>query len=172
MALWLKVGALVGWRHASTSASGWGELGASLAVGVVIGVLALGLWGLVGPLCVRALGGDVPRRRLRVAAAAGAFPQIFCIAVLLPLDLLIVGPASFTADKLSDPLATAWAAISVALALSCLAWSVYLFVKGLALASGLSTGRALLASCEALVTLLIGGGALIGLMAVIAGATT
>ena len=101
--------------------------------------------GYVGAASVRAVGGDVATRvDLRLVWGAGAFPQVFALLLLLPLDLLIVGTDTFTSERLDDPLATGWAAFSIAMAVSLTVWSVYLFVRGVERAGSISIA----ASCR------------------------
>jgi hypothetical protein len=134
--LWLKIGALAGLREAPVESYKNEYLTAALAVGAAVGLLGQWLWGLFG---ARTLG--APRataRNLRLVWGAAAFPQLATLIVLLPLDLLIVGPEAFTSDRLRDPLATAWAALSIALGVAFAVWAAYLFVRGVAV---ISAGR-------------------------------
>ncbi|MGH2755777.1 MAG: hypothetical protein ACRDLB_15280, partial [Actinomycetota bacterium] len=89
----------------------------------------------------------------RMAWGASSFPQVFGVLLLVPLDLLIVGPHTFTSAKLEDSVASAWAALSIAVAVSLLLWSLYLFIKGLSVVAGIRMPRALAASSAALLCL-------------------
>lgn len=140
--LWLKVGGLVGLRHSSGSDFRWAYLGAVLFLGALMSLLGQGLWGVAGRWAARALGGTAPARDLRTVWGASSFPHVFGLVFLVPLDLIIVGPAAFTTDRLTDPLGRAWAALSVALAVSFAMWSAWLFVRGTQAATGLGGVRA------------------------------
>jgi hypothetical protein len=85
---------------------------------------------------------------------ASAFPQVFGM-LLVPLDLLIVGPETFTSAKLADSVASAWAALSIAVALALTLWSLYLFVKGVSVVSGIRSRKALAASSAAFLCLVV-----------------
>ena len=141
MALWLKLGGLAGWRGGRASA-GSDVLFAALALGAPLSVGAQFLWGAVGPPAAARLGGAAEARDLRLAWGASALPQAFVVLVLLTLDLAIVGPAAFAGAPLADPVARAWAALSLAGAGACAAWSSWLFVRGVEVASGLGLLRA------------------------------
>ena len=81
---------------------------------------------------------------------ASAFPQVVAVLILLPLDLLIVGTSTYTTGTLSDPLATAWSAFSIAIGMSVAVWSVFLFIRGIQVASGLGFWRSAAAAGVAL----------------------
>lgn len=141
MLLWLKVGSLIGARSVAQTDFRWSFL---IAVTVGAALLALGaqaLWGAIGAALLR-----TPARDLRLVWGAAAFPQVGALALLLPLDLLIVGPATFTSTRLDDPVATGWAALSIALAVSLAIWSLFLFVRGIEVAARVDVTRAIAAT--------------------------
>jgi hypothetical protein len=139
--LWLKIGALAGLRDASLDSYRAEYLTATVAVGGTLGLVAQWIWAALG---TRALPSSSPRK-LRLIWGAAAFPQLLTLLILLPLDLLLVGPAAFTSGRLTDPLATAWAALSIALSLAFAAWAGYLFVCGVAVTTKAGRGRTLVA---------------------------
>ena len=168
--MWLKVGGLVGLRTSASSDFRWSYLGTALVLGALMGLIGQGLWGVVGRYSAHALGGAALPRDLRTVWGASSFPQVFALVFLLPLDLIIVGPATFTTDRLMDPLARAWAALSVALAVTFAFWSGWLFIRGVQAATGLHGWRLLAGTLVAtgcltgavvvpLVLLMISGGA-------------
>jgi hypothetical protein len=149
MLLWLKAGALVGLRHVPGSGFRWGYLIGAVAGGAVLGLLAQGLWGQAGPVLARRIGATVTSSELRLVWGGSSLPHVLAVVVLLPLDLLIAGPASFTDERLSDPVAAAWISLSIALAVALTGWSVYLFVRGTQVAAETTIGRAALLSLVA-----------------------
>ncbi len=149
MLLWLKAGALLGLRQVPGSAFRWDYLVAAVAAGAVLGLIAQAAWGVAGPMCARRLGAAVTSSELRLVWGGSSLPQVFALVVLLPLDLVIVGPASFTDQRLSDPVAAAWASLSIALAVALTGWSLYLFLRGTQVAAGTTLGRAALLSLVA-----------------------
>jgi hypothetical protein len=160
MLLWLKLSGMAQVRSVERGDYAPELLAAALMLGALIGVAAQGLWSLVGVYVARALGSQARPRDFRIAWGAAVFPQVFVLATLLPLDLVLIGPGAFTTQPLSDSLATAWAATSVALGVSVGIWSACLFVRGVQVAAGLSTLKAVVASlaagsCTALVALLL-----------------
>lgn len=168
MVLWLKFAALAGTRDVASAAFGWDLFVGALALGAVVAVAAELLWGALGKLLAAMVGGDTSARNLRIVWGAAAFPQVFALALLVPLDILIVGTDSFTSEKITDPLSTLWAALSVALGVSLAVWSMYLFVRGTAVATRLSFGRATVASVGGLLS---AGIVLIALMAIASAVT-
>jgi hypothetical protein len=146
MMLWLKLGALLGFREISTTANIGTYIAASLVLGAVLGLVAQTVWGLVGQRAMQGLKTEVTGRDLRLVWGASEFPHVFAVVLLLPLDLAIVGTDSFTTSKLGDSLATAWAAFSIALGICIAIWSLFLFVRGLEVAGGIGAKRALIAT--------------------------
>lgn len=142
MLLWLKIGALAGLREVARVEFRWSYLVVAAVAGALLALIAQLVWGYAGAAIVRALGGSVPARNLRIVWGASAFPQVFALVLLLPLDLLIVGPDTFTSERLTDPLATGWAAVSIALAMSLTVWSGYIFVRGIERAGSVTIPRA------------------------------
>ncbi len=141
MATWLKVGGMLDRRQVPAEDFSWLNLGLALALGSILALIALFLWGRVGPITYGAMHARASRRDLRIVWGAAWFPQVLGGFILLPLDLLIVGPGSFTTDSLGDSLSTAWAAFSIAIALALVFWSLYLFVKGTEVAADVRVGR-------------------------------
>jgi hypothetical protein len=148
MCLWLKLGALAGWRTARVARFDTGLVVAALLLGTAISLSGQMLWGALGPRLVARLGGEARARDLRLGWGAAFFPSVGVLA-LLPLDLMIVGRGVFSIDPLADPIATAWAATSIALGVALLAWSAWLFLRGVQVASSLRMRWALLASLGA-----------------------
>jgi hypothetical protein len=143
MMAWLKVGALAGWRSAAAARLEPGVLPSAVVLGALLGVAAQLAWGAAGPPLAARLGGGARPRDLRLVWGASGLPQTFALAVLLPGDLVIVGPAAFTSDPLRDPVATMWAALSIALGLALVVWSAWIFVRGVEVATGLEWRRAI-----------------------------
>ena len=159
MALWMKVGSLTGLRQICSDNYVGLYIALALVVGAVLGLLAQALWGAVGPAGIRGLRGETDRGSVRLVWGASAFPQVVVLAVLLPLDLLIVGTEAFTTGSLDDPLSTAWAAFSIAIGISLGIWSLFLFVRGVEVAAGLGFWKAVVATIGAALCLLVVVGA-------------
>jgi hypothetical protein len=92
----------------------------------------------------RALNADA--RDLRLVWGAAAFPQMFALAVLLPSDVLVVGPEAFTTARLTDPVSSAWASLSIAVGVALALWSWGLLAKGVEVAAGVRFRIGLLAT--------------------------
>jgi hypothetical protein len=157
MILWLKLGGLFGGREVGPTEFGGVELGFALVTGAVLAALGQSVWGVVAPFVVRGLGGSIGAREARIVWGAAVFPQVLTLMVLLPLDLIIVGPEIFATTRPGDSLATGWAAVSVALCLLLGGWSLSLFVRGLQVVAKLdlirSIGAVVVAgACLSLVT--------------------
>ncbi len=158
--LWLKVGALLGVREVCNPSYLVGYIVATAVLGAVLALIAQSAWGLVGPRVAAALHGETPQPyELRLVWGASAFPQIFALVFLLPLDLLIVGQDTFTTTELVDPVSTAWAAFSIALGMSALVWSLFLLFRGVGSATGLSGGRAIACAAGAVLSVALVVGA-------------
>lgn len=155
MLLWLKLGSLLGFRDVARVEFQWSYLIVAAVAGALIGLVAQSIWGYTGAGAARTLGRHAPPRDLRVVWGASAFPQVIGLATLLPLDLLIVGSDTFTSEKLSDSLATGWAALSIALSLSLLVWSLFIFVRGVEVATSVSVVKALALSLVGLVVMVV-----------------
>lgn len=140
---WLKFGGLFGSRDVDPTQFGLAELVVALVTGAVLAMLGQATFGVVAPLAGRALGGGTSGRDARVVWGASAFPQVFTVLVLLPLDLIIVGPEIFATTKPGDSVATGWASISVALGLLMAVWSLSLFVRGMQVVAKLDLVRAI-----------------------------
>lgn len=148
--LWLKIGGIAGLREVCTTQYLAANITAALVLGAILALLAQAIWGLVGPAVVRGLRGDVDRGSLRLVWGASAFPQVVAIAILLPLDLLIVGTDTYTGGAMDDPLSTGWAAFSIAIGISVAVWSLFLFVRGVEVAGGIGFWRAAAATGAAI----------------------
>lgn len=166
MFLWLKIGGIAGLRDVARVEFRWSYLVVAAVAGALLALVAQLVWGYVGAATMRALGGLVPARHLRIVWGASALPQVFALVLLLPLDLLIVGPDTFTSERLTDPLATGWAALSIALAVSLTLWSGYIFVRGVERAGSTSVARAVAVVLTAVLVL----GAIVGISAASAAA--
>jgi hypothetical protein len=158
MLLWLKLGALFGWRDVAAAQFRWSYLVAVAIVGALLALISQVLWGYAGAAAVKRLGGDAPARDLRTVWGASDFPQVLAL-LLLPLDLMIVGSDTFTSERLEEPLATAWAALSIAFGASLVAWTVYIFVRGVEVAGSLGWLKAAAVSLLAIVcsAVVVGG---------------
>lgn len=141
--LWLKISALVGLRAESAATYRWGFLVAAALLGAVLGLGAQFLWGAVVARTPGVLGGKVKPREARLVWGASAFPQVFALALLLPIDLLVVGPSTFTSIRPPDSVGTMWAALSIALGIALAAWSLLIFMKGVEVISGTGTVRSM-----------------------------
>lgn len=141
--LWLKVGALLKLRQVCTNEYIVSFIVLSFVLGAVLAWIAQLLWGGVGPALVRSLHGETSRSEMRFLWGASALPQVFVLLILLPLDLVLVGTGTFTTQPLQESLSTAWAALSIALAVSLAVWSLYLFFRGFQVVSGVSARRSL-----------------------------
>lgn len=154
--LWLKVGALLGLREVCNPSYLAGYIVATAILGAVLALISQSVWGLIGPWSAAALRGDVPHRyEFRLVWGAAAFPQVFALFFLLPLDLLIVGPDTFTTTELVDPVSTAWAAFSIALGASALVWSLFLLFSGTSASTGLRGGRAVACASGAVLSVAV-----------------
>jgi hypothetical protein len=140
--LWLKLGALAGLRDAPRASFRAPYLLGSVFLGASFGLLAQFAWGRVGPALFGSSGRRA-RRSMRIAWGLAALPQVVAVVVLLPLDLAVVGPQTFTTTGLPDSVSTAWAAASIALATALSAWTVWLFFKGVQVLVGSGGWRAL-----------------------------
>jgi hypothetical protein len=161
--LWLKIGALVGLREVCADDRLAGYLAATLLLGALLALIGYAVWGAAGPPVARFLRGSGSSAELRLVWGAALLPQVFALVVLLPLDLAIVGMETFTTSSLGDPLSTAWAAFSIALAVSLAVWSLFLLVRGMEVASELSMVRAGVGAVAAALCLLLVVGVLAGL---------
>jgi hypothetical protein len=131
MLTWLKVGALLGLRHSDGGHNLWSFLVLSLVVGAIVAEGTLFLWSWVGRAPLRALGVDASPRELRAIAGLAGLPQLFSIALIFPVDLLVAGRASFTTEALADPVSQLWAALSVAVSIALAVWSLVIVIRGL-----------------------------------------
>jgi len=170
MLLWLKLGSLLGYRDVARVEFRWSYLIVAAVAGALLALFAQSLWGYVGAGAARAVDAQPPPRELRVVWGASAFPQIIGLVLLLPLDLLIVGSDTFTSERLSDPLATGWAALSIAFSLSLAVWSLFIFVRGVEVSASVSLLKALVLSFVGVAVLCaIVGGSIAGATALAGG---
>jgi len=140
--LWLKLGGLLGLRHVARSQYRSEFVVGSMIAGALLSLVAQGLWGSAGARVARLMGGRASPRDLRIVWGAAAFPYVLSLVMLLPLDLAIVGEDTFTTEPLRDPVATGWAALSIALATVLALWGAWLFVRGVGVAAELPLARA------------------------------
>ena len=151
MLLWLKVGGLIDVRDATRSDFRWPYLVIALLVGVLLGIAVQRAWGWVGTRLIDALRAETSSWQQRLIWGAASFPQIVTLFVLLPLDLLIVGAGAFTTDRLNETYRTVWAAFSISISLALVLWSLYLFARGIAVATEMDRSRVALTSLIAIV---------------------
>lgn len=149
MLVWLKIGSLVGAREVAGSDFRWSLLVAAAVIGALVAVAAQALWALIARIPLATTESAGSRSELRLVWGAAAVPQVIALLLLFPLDLLIVGPDTFTSTRLVDPLATGWAALSIALSVSAWVWSAYLLYRGTSIASGSGGSRAVIATATA-----------------------
>lgn len=152
MLLWLKLGALAGLRDVPTAGYRWQFLVVALVAGALLALFAQVLWSFIASL---ALTRDLGARHLRLIWGAASFPNVFALLVLLPLDLAVVGRDSFTSERLTDPLTSLWAALSIAVALSLAAWWLLLLYKGVEAATGARLRAALVGPAAGVATLVL-----------------
>lgn len=159
MSLWLKVGALGGFREVCSSEYVAAFIAVALVLGALLGLVAQSMWAAIGRPLLTAMRGEASRGSLRLVWGASAFPQVVVLVLLLPLDLLIVGTDTYTTGSLDDPLATAWAAFSIAIGISLAVWSLFLFVRGIEVAGGVTFWKAASAAASAALCLVLVVGA-------------
>ena len=150
MIVWLKLGGLLGLRNVQVPEVRWSDLGLSLLAGALLALAAQLLWGAAGKFTFKRMKAQVRSRDLRIVWGAAALPQAIGLVVLLPLDLLIVGTKTFATVRLADPVSTGWAAISIAVAVALMVWSLFIFVRGMQLVGHLNVFRGATASIAAL----------------------
>ena len=113
MLLWLKLGGALGLRHVAGAEFRWAYLMAAIVIGATLGTLAQALWAFAGTLAGRALGAEPKPSDLRLVWGGASAPQVFALILLLPLDLSIAGPATFTDARFADSVSAAWASLSI-----------------------------------------------------------
>ena len=141
--LWLKVSALLGMREGSAFTYRWNFVLAAAFAGAVFALASQFVWSVAGDRLSGAVGSEAAGRDLRLVWGAALFPQVISLVLLLPFDLVIVGPSSFTDARPEDPVSAAWASLSVALGVALAIWSLALLVKGIQTAARSSLGVAL-----------------------------
>lgn len=139
--VWLKLGALVDVREVAPGDFRWGYLFGSLVAGALLAVIVLLVWRAVGSGPIRRLGGRASSRDLVVTAGLADVPLLLVVALVLPLDLLIVGKATFTSERLTELGPMMWSAFSTALSVAAAVWSVVLLGRGLEKLTGLTRWR-------------------------------
>ena len=149
MLLWLKLAGMFEWRSVGPRDYSDDYLMVALGAGAVFGVAAQVVCAAPTARAAQWLGGKVRSVDLRIVWGAAAFPQVFALLILLPLDLLIAGPQTFMTEPLGDSLATAWAALSIALQTAVALWSLALYVRGVEVATGVTKLRAALVAAVA-----------------------
>lgn len=165
MLLWLKLSALLGLRDSTAADFRWGFLAVACVLGAMLALAGQFLWGWTGSKVLRARGTEVRAGDLRMVWGAAAFPQVIALVLLLPADALVVGPEAFTSARLEDPVSSAWAALSIALAVAMALWSLGLLAKGWSVIAGVRMRGALLATlgaglCLAVLVVALRSGAL------------
>ena len=148
MCLWLKLGALAGWRTVGVRSFDLGILFGALVAGACVSLACQLTWGALGSALSARLGGRARARDLRLVWGAAAFPQVF-VLLLVPMDLAVAGPPAFTAAPLGDSISMAWAALSVALGAALGVWSGWLFLRGMEVATNLRLRRAIIVAAGA-----------------------
>ena len=171
--LWLKIGALIGVREFCEPRYLGGYVAAAAAMGGLLALPVASLWSLGGSSLGPVLHGEKPSTgTMRFVWGAAAFPSIVAMAVLLPLDLLVVGPETFTTEELREPLSTAWAAFSLALGVSALGWGLWILLRGYAAATEVPTRRALVGVALALAVVAVVIGAVVAVSIAVSGGGT
>ena len=140
MALWLKVTGLVQLADRSVAETGWDTVLPALGLGGVLGVVAYLLWTRFAAGLTGAGDRKASSNRLRVAWAFSDFPLAMYALLILPLDLLIVGPEVFSTDRPDGTFAMVWSALSVAVLVAVAVWSIFLFIRGLETATRPGSG--------------------------------
>jgi hypothetical protein len=168
MSVWLKLGGLLEVRAFAATDFRWSFLLVSLLIGAVGGLLAQLMWSVLAGLAARRFGRRADQAELRTVWGASAFPLTFALFPLLVLDVAVVGSASFTNERLGDPISTGWAAISIAMGVALVIWWMYLLTRGFGAATGFNFLRSLpallvgLASAAGLMMMVRGLGLLLG----------
>ena len=135
MLMWLRLTSLFRIFDRPISSIEWSFVLGGLALGAILAAISYVVWTRLAPRMIDT-DRDLSKDRLRVAWSFSDFPLALYAAVLLPLDLLIVGPEIVSTDRLDGTFAMVWSAVSLALLMALAAWSIYLFVIGVDSASG------------------------------------
>ena len=170
MLLWLKLAGMVELRSVGRRDYSDGFLALALAAGAVFAIVAQIVSAAPAARAARRLGGNGRSVDLRIVWGTATFPQVLVLLILLPLDLLIAGPQTFTTEPMADSLATAWAALSISLQVTIALWSLLLFVSGVEVATGLGKFKAGLVVAVAGLGLALVCGSVVAPAAVAAGA--
>lgn len=152
--LWLKIGGLLGLREAPAESFKFTYLAVVVVLGGILGLCAQTLWSNLA-VGASGVGADSLKRDLRIAWGAASLPQLIGFVVLTPLDLAVAGPAAFATDPLSDPVSTAWAAFSIAVAGALAVWNVYLMGRGTRVGLQIGSVRAAFVTAFALLLLVV-----------------
>ncbi len=155
MSVWLKVSGLFDLRRFPRSEFRWSYLLAAFALAAIVGIVAQFAWSAAGAHVVKLMGGKTSARELSIVWGAAAFPLALALLSLVPLDLLLVGPETFTTDRLGDPLSTAWVALSIALGVSLAAWWLFLLARGAEVAGGLEERRGVVVAAGGLAAIVV-----------------
>jgi hypothetical protein len=143
MVSWLKLAGIAELRAVPAADFRWAYLLSSLLLGAIGGVLAQLMWSVMAGWAGERMGRRVDQAELRTVWGAASFPLVFTLFPLLVLDIAIVGRATFTTERLGDPLATGWAAISIAMGAALVVWWMFLVTRGFAATTGFSFWRSL-----------------------------
>jgi hypothetical protein len=170
MLLWLKLGGALGLRRVAPADFRWSYVVVAIAIGALLGLLGQAVWSIAGTFLARALGGQARSSDLRLVWGGSSLPQVFAVIILLPLDLMIAGQATFTDARFTDSLSAGWASLSVAVAAVLTLWSLGLFVRGLQVATEMSLTRVVLMTLFAALCLLAVCGAILAIALAAGGA--
>lgn len=153
--IFLKVRGLTGFRPVSPAETEWwGGLGLALFAAAVAGVIGHLLFAFVATPLVARLGKPCERPDLRTIWGLAGFPAAAGFVLLVVLDILIAGREAYSSIE-DDSLVTAWAAGSLAIAVSLGIWSLYLFVQGLRVAADVRPPRSIMVLLVAVLSLAI-----------------
>jgi hypothetical protein len=152
--LWLKVGGLLRLREAPVESFRFTYLVVACALGGILGLCGQVLWSSLAS-GASGIDRDSLKRDLRITWGAAALPHVVALAVLLPLDLAVAGPAAFATDPLKDSVSTAWAAFSIAVAAALAVWNVYLIARGTRVSLQIGSLRAAFVTAGAVLLLAV-----------------
>jgi hypothetical protein len=141
--MFLKVRGLTGFRDITPSEFDWAPFTLALVVAALSGVLAHYLFGFAATPAASRLGRRCEPQDLRTVWGLAGFPVAVAFLLLLVLDIAIAGREAYSSVE-DNSLITGWSAGSLTVGLSLGLWSLYLFVKGLAVAAQTRISRSLL----------------------------